>query len=588
MITASADTPLLINSNQGKNIRPSQPFKRLWNSFLHEFKARTPSLPILLLLIYTLPSCLCRVVVYNVAKDITTPPGDESCFHPHPEADGVTYSIVTIFQNALFLLVPIAGWIADTKIGQKAAINLSLWIGWVGTLLQSVSICLQYSSCGILESIGKYGISGVVLILLLVSQSLFYANVLAFGMDQLMTASSVKLRAFIYWFVLLYFLCGNSAFYTTSLPITSYYRGSLLVSTLTFGLFSLSLCLHFQLHRRFESFRIDNPYKTVYGVLKYAFQNKYPRNRSALTYWEDEVPKRIDFAKDKYGGPFSHENVENVKTFFRILIILAAIYPLLIADPVINGITSFVTQFKGATTDINGNADFAVSFIGDDMVVILVPLLVFVILPLFPKLDYFLINPLKGLGLAMMCIFIAILCIFGFDLVGRFLTEEDVPCYSQWTSTDPYINLNYWVLLIPAVLNGIADMLTFICIFEFLCSQAPFGMKGMLIGLFWFLRAIFIDIGSALSIMILKLHPKGPSKLSCTSWFMLILGVILVSGFVLYALLAHWYVKRVRDDELNLRTEVEEHFERQLRNEAKYKRNSWNTLQNDPVVFEDD
>ena len=40
----------------------------------------------------------------------------------------------------------------------------------------------------------------------------------------------------------------------------------------------------------------------------------YPRNRSALTYWEKEYPSHIDLGKEKYGGPFSEEEVENVKT----------------------------------------------------------------------------------------------------------------------------------------------------------------------------------------------------------------------------------------------------------------------------------
>ena len=587
MDTVSSDDTLYLihGNNRKKNIGRAPFIKRLWNNYLQEFKARTLPLPTILLLIYTLASCLCTVVIFNIANDIIAPPGDESCFHSHPEVTQVTYSAVAFFANALFFLVPLAGWIADTQISRKAAITLSLWIGWIGTLLQSVSACFQYSSCGTLASLGKYGLSGIALLFLLVSLALFYANVLAFGMDQLMTASSVKLRAFIYWYVWILFLGGNSTSYTSSLPSTLHYKGNISISTLAFVLFSLSLCLHFQLHHKFETFRITNPYKTIYGVLKYTFKNKYPRNRSALTYWENEMPKRIDFAKDKYGGPFSHENVENVKTFLRILVILAALCPFLISDPIVNDISSFVAQFKGADTELKGNTGFTIWFIGDDVVLILVPLLQFVILPLFPKLEYF-FNPLKGLGLVMMCMFTAFLSIFLLDLIGRFLTDKEVPCYSEWSATDPYINLKYWVLLIPAVLNGVADMFSLICIFEFLCSQAPIGMNGLLIGLFWFLRAIFIDIGSALNIMIRTLRPKGPSKLSCTSWFMLMFGIILVSGIVLYALLARWYVKRVRNDELNLRTEVEEHFERQLINEAEYKRNMYNTVQNDPSVFD--
>uniref|UniRef100_A0A1X7SJY2 Uncharacterized protein n=1 Tax=Amphimedon queenslandica TaxID=400682 RepID=A0A1X7SJY2_AMPQE len=59
---------------------------------------------------------------------------------------------------------------------------------------------------------------------------------------------------------------------------------------------------------------------TTYGIA-YAFEvagycsfkanivrkHKYPENRSALTYWEEEAPSRLDLGKNKYGGPFTEE-----------------------------------------------------------------------------------------------------------------------------------------------------------------------------------------------------------------------------------------------------------------------------------------
>ena len=58
----------------------------------------------------------------------------------------------------------------------------------------------------------------------------------------------------------------------------------------------------------------------MYGVMKYAVKNKHPRLRSAFTFCEDEKLSRIDFGKRKYGGPFTTERVEDVKTLFRIII----------------------------------------------------------------------------------------------------------------------------------------------------------------------------------------------------------------------------------------------------------------------------
>jgi peptide/histidine transporter 3/4 len=66
----------------------------------------------------------------------------------------------------------------------------------------------------------------------------------------------------------------------------------------------------------------QNPFKIVYGVIKYAMKHKSPRLRSAFTYTGEEgLPSRIDFGKSKYGGPFTTEQVENVKTLFRAVLI---------------------------------------------------------------------------------------------------------------------------------------------------------------------------------------------------------------------------------------------------------------------------
>ena len=63
----------------------------------------------------------------------------------------------------------------------------------------------------------------------------------------------------------------------------------------------------------------DNPFKLVYLVLKYAIKTKQPQHRSAFTYCEDDLPSRIDYGKNKYGGPFTTEQVEDVKTFLRLI-----------------------------------------------------------------------------------------------------------------------------------------------------------------------------------------------------------------------------------------------------------------------------
>ncbi len=60
-------------------------------------------------------------------------------------------------------------------------------------------------------------------------------------------------------------------------------------------------------HKHPQSFQM------IFKVLKFAKKHKASFNRSALTYYEDAIPSRIDLG---YGGSFTTENVKNV---FRML-----------------------------------------------------------------------------------------------------------------------------------------------------------------------------------------------------------------------------------------------------------------------------
>ena len=50
------------------------------------------------------------------------------------------------------------------------------------------------------------------------------------------------------------------------------------------------------------------------------------KRRSAFTYWEIDAPSRIDFGKQKYGGPFTNEQVEDVKAMFRLILLIVSLF----------------------------------------------------------------------------------------------------------------------------------------------------------------------------------------------------------------------------------------------------------------------
>ena len=72
--------------------------------------------------------------------------------------------------------------------------------------------------------------------------------------------------------------------------------------------------------------KTGNSINLIFGVLNHATRkNKYPRLRSAFTYIDEAQPSHLDFEKHKFGGPFTEEEVEDVKPIFRFLFLLVAV-----------------------------------------------------------------------------------------------------------------------------------------------------------------------------------------------------------------------------------------------------------------------
>ena len=156
----------------------------------------------------------------------------------------------------------------------------------------------------VFATIGVAGSAGIIV------------NSLQFGIDQLTDASSSEITSYISWYAWNYMLASITGVTFTEC-LTHYISLSYFVLPLSCTLSILSDCCFS--HWLVKEPVTSNPLKLIYHVLKYAVKNKYPRLRSVFTYWEDRPYSRIDLGKNKYGGHFTIEQVEDVKTFFRIL-----------------------------------------------------------------------------------------------------------------------------------------------------------------------------------------------------------------------------------------------------------------------------
>ena len=65
--------------------------------------------------------------------------------------------------------------------------------------------------------------------------------------------------------------------------------------------------------------KVTNPIKLIIQVLNYTRKHRYPERRSAFTYIDEEQPTQMDYGKEKFGGPFTEEEVEDVKTVLRLI-----------------------------------------------------------------------------------------------------------------------------------------------------------------------------------------------------------------------------------------------------------------------------
>ena len=242
-----------------------------------------------------------------------------------------------------YLFYPLLGWMADVCFTRYKFVLFSFITMILGSLvlIASGTILLEFPQN---RDILFY-IAGMSIIIGLVGIGLFESTAIQFGLDQMMEASSGKLSTFIHWYywsgnfgnlvilyisdvVLLYYNHCTMTQETNSTHTRIRYQVliasifGICCSVLQLACACTGLCMLFCFKRHLKIDRTgEHPLKLIYQVLKYAWYHKCPENRSAFTYWEEDIPPRIDLGKRKYGGPFTTEEVEDTKTFFRIILL---------------------------------------------------------------------------------------------------------------------------------------------------------------------------------------------------------------------------------------------------------------------------
>ena len=479
--------------------------------------------------------------------------------------------ILYLLMAIVFLVYPVSGFLADVCCGRFKTIIICLCLMMCSLLIVVLVIIIlnNFQLKHVYNSFNAIGLVGFLTFA--ISSTGYQANYIQFGLDQLLESPSQHQALFVHWAV----WCNDvlSGIFVALGAIVDCGKWSLdhavnvlvaVVGGCSALLLLLLLFTYWKRHWFYTDLRLHNPYRTVVKVLNFARKNKYPLQRSAFTYCDNERPSRLDFAKERFGGPFTTEQVEDVKTFLRIIVILLSLGPIfvmiipasVVALPLVSlHVTSIDAKDKCQLTWIwihSGFLRYAVS-------TCFIPFYLWTICVYMKQVP----SMFTRLKIAILLYFAGVLSILCIDLSGHMLKG------SKLTSTDCMFNITinhgyldfpsldmHWSFVIPPnALIGIGHTLIAATVFEFISAQSPYSMKGILVGSYYAIAGVFQLISSIGVIPFLanNFHLKQPMReqpyfISCITDYLLFTCVVALIGLALFSLMAKRYKLRERDD----------------------------------------
>ena len=457
------------------------------------------------------------------------------------------------------LTLPIAGWLADVYFGRYKVIHCSMWVMWVGSILATVSSVVAQS----VESYAAINnkVMFAFLAVIIIGFGGYQANIIQFGIDQLHDASTDEIKSFITWFVWTYLSSGIFVDYVYICKDKQYkIFGLLFVCACVTIVLCLSLCLNSVLVKEPV---IKNPFKLVYNVVKYAIKNKHPRYRGAFTYCEDEYPSRMDLGKCKYGGPFTTEQVEDVKTFLRLQIVAffgcTMFSGLLVVNQLRDKLIEVLLPTDQLDTPTPGcyfNSLYIKLFFYSAGV--LIPLNEFIIRPLLQRYFYWMKSFSKfSMGVVLQIVRVIILAIFITLARHNFLKQNGhdnsttIQCLFLQNASTLALSFDYRLMALPSFINSISITMFGIGGVEFICAQTPYSMRGLISGASYGSVAVFTLIGFGISYpFTIPLSIWNTGLISCGFWYLLLFILYLTFNCIVLCVFRKLYKNRKREDVL--------------------------------------
>ncbi len=485
-----------------------------------------------------------------------------------PNTTAITSSVLQALS--FFLLYPFSGWIADVYFGRYKVIHVSLWLMWAGVMLLAVSLCIK-TAVGESYTPVEYIILPIALLVIECGIAGFKANIVPFGTDQLQESSGNELSAYIHWYIFTANVSIVLAYFPYSCVIDNSENAAIILVLVQAAFLSLALCLDFCLK---DWLVIEpgtrNPFRTIYHILSYAWINKRAKFRSSFTYHLEDIPSRIEMAKPQYGGPFTVEQVEDVKTFLRMFYVLLPISACIVVG--VYAARSLPSLSNHLHSNDGCTAEFTLSrslpFQG---VLFILPTYELIV---YPLLHNFIPSMLVRIGAGFLFYVASLVAQLILDAVGRHfvlisannsaLNLTDT-CLFSVASTHK-LDLDYSWLAIPGILLSLGLVFNVTAAYEFVFAQSPYSMKGLFVGLLYGLQGLYLLLGTAVQ-MPFRLGAVNTTIVfpSCTSIYLLVIIAISVAVLIWYVCAAWRYRRRQREQPENHHVFVEEYFDKYLR-----------------------
>ena len=531
-----------------------------------------------------------------------------------------TKVVVSFIQGLVFISYPLIGLLADIKLTRYRMIRLSCWAIFIGHTV-GIIICtialatdtLNYHPYNYKAKLLVVS-TAVTFVLMIVGKGMFESTVIHFGTDQMIEASSAQLGTFIhwhYWSLHIGSVCINVIFIGMAqyfsqckINITSiqnlHDNGIDIVIYVLIPICSLQCILccitllllylkKFKKYLNIEPVGI-NPVKQIIDVLKYAYHHKYPVRRSALSYYQNTYPSRLDFGKVQYGGPFTNEQVEDNKTVLRLLVLLLSLFGFHLSSDEFS-VNNHVL-YKSCPSSLA-----LLYFISNPS--ILTDIITLVGIPVFHVLlkssfGKYVPNMIKRMWFGMLLLFLQelvsliianqisyIKCEYYMHVFGPQNKLHQSPtsiCYfsiiqyinnTEWNTTDCVsicpsslytVNSTLMWLLVPQIIHGFGYMLVFVSVLEFICAQAPFRLKGFMIGIWYAMFSLKYLLINIIDSAVIYYHLIERTWIIYESIKIGIIGLSLI----IFGIICRWYRYRERDEVVNVQGMIEEIVEREL------------------------